>query len=247
MKKILMLLIVFALTLFSFATFNTTYAAETTEQPTTEEATTEEIVTNEPVTEPAESEQSFYINDEGNFVVNGIELTREQLMRISYEYLDDQFGDKLGAIGGVIIAVIVVFIGLGAYGIRKISNNVLETRKLNQTNNEVVKVKDGVEENTAAIKRMDAREAKREAMNAKILEGLSLIMANSTNPNLLGAAQTFKAGAEKIMNIEDNLDEAVDYIKTATKEVKNIIVGSTAEENKKKRAEIIKQMSKEEE
>lgn len=234
MKKILMFLMVFVLMLMSLTMINTTYAAETTEVPTTEATETNQ-------------EEDIYINDEGNFVVNGIELTKEEVTKIAFKYLDENFGDKLGAVGGIVIGVIVILIGMGAVAIKKVATNTSETRELNKTNSKISDTKESVDTNTTSIQKLEAREAKTQAMIGEVLKGLNIVMANSTNPNILGAAQGYKSGVEKVMNIDDNLKESLNIVKQATKDIKEVFVGKTAEEKKKERAKILNQMNNEEE
>lgn len=213
------------------------FAAETTEEVTTEEVTTGAV---------AEDGLDIYIDDEGAVYIDGVKLTKEQLLQITYEALEENFGSEIATVLIVVVASILALLGFGTWGITRVTQNIRATRDLKATNDKVVNVGDDVDKNTASILKLESREAKSQAMQALILKGLSIIMANSTNQNILGSASSFKEEVDRVLSIDDNIKDALQIVKSASKEIKETVIGETVQTIKAKKNEILNSMIDEE-
>jgi hypothetical protein len=237
MKKLLMFLMFAALMFFGFVATNVTYAAETTEEVTTEE-TTENAVENEGL--------DIYVDDDGAVYIDGVKLTKEQLLQITYEALEENFGSQIATVSIVVVVAVLALLGFGTFGTTRITQNIRATRELKKTNDGVVGIKDNVNENSDAIYKLEARAAKSQALESLVLEGLSLIMANSSNEKILGSAATYKEKVDKALQIKDDVGEALKKVADSAKAINETSVGETVKNIKVAKKKIINSMLDEE-
>lgn len=239
MKKLTMFLIMFALMFIGFAAAtNVTYAAETTETVTTEETTTGEEI--------SEDDLNIQIGDDGAVYIDGVKLTKEQLLMITYEALEENFGSEIATALIVIVISILSLLGVGTWGITRLAQNIRASKEVKRTYDNVVEVGKNVDSNTDAVKKLESRVAKSQAIESLLLEGLNIIIANSTNQVILGSATSYKEKIDKVLSIDDNLVEALSKVEEASKNIKNTAVGETAKQIKAAKKKIINSMIDEE-
>jgi len=217
----------------------------TTTEPPTTEATTEPPTTEEPATtaETTEEEPLEIIIGEDSITIGDVELSRDELEILLASALEQYADPLLKTFGWSAAALATAIVGVGLWLISKLVKNTIEQRNNRlaySTTHEATKATNqNINSQTSQLKSLDARLAKSEAMNALLVQGMTTLMAKSSNQSIAESSASFKAEAERVLAIKDDISDVKQIIETAGKTVAKAIVGETVQKIKDKRAKLL--------
>lgn len=234
MKKVLSIIVLFAVfalgTIFIIPTVN----AEETTEPTTEEVIeTEEVVESE--------EYDIYVDNNGTLYINGEELDQDQLQQIITSYLVDNFGEVLGQyqwilyIVGSVITIGVVLI------IRKLGQLIFAWRELNSTNETAITLQPEINNNTTAIRDVELKASKNETLLSLNLEMMLDLMANSSNKAYVTKATYYREQIQKALKTETVI-EKTNFVKDVVNVVKETEIGKQLETTVEEKKDLINEI-----
>jgi len=206
---------------FGFLTTQVHASPVTTEEQVT---TTEAVVTTtELITETAPVIEVI----DGTIYINGTELNKEQAITLLAYYIDNSLGPYLKVLGWTTAGVATGLFGLAVLLISKIGKNTLAKVNLKKASEDTATVKLDIDANRQDTKKLEAKTIKSQALNSLALEGITVLMANSSNPAVAGRASKFQEDALRVLALDDNIPDALQIAGSAAKNIAEVIVGET--------------------